>query len=109
MERRSIVRRYADVALAVVLAVTMLVEALGWTGHHTAVAVPSALLATLPVAMRRWQPVPAFLMMMAGMQGLERALPPHGLDTFDGTSVAFVVVFFLMLFSLGAHARGREV
>jgi signal transduction histidine kinase len=56
------------------------------------------------LAWRRTQPVAAFIVCWLGLFGLAQVVP-----NFDGESATFVVAYFLSFFSLGAHARGREM
>ena len=105
----GLVWRHRDLLLALVVTVWMLVEVLTWPGATPAVAVPLGLCMTLPLAVRRWQPIPAFLVSALGFEGLTRTMPMVDGWTFDNQSATLTLTFFVMLFSLGAHTRGREV
>ena len=59
MDLRSVGRRYGDLLIAAILAVLLTVEVLLWPRADHALPVAAALLATLPLALRRrllWWP-----------------------------------------------------
>ena len=58
----------------------------------------------MPLYWRRTHPVPAFIATWLALTTLATAAP-----AFDNASSTFVVIFFITLFSLGAHTRGREI
>ena len=97
-------RRHGDLVVALVLAAVLTTEVLLWETADLALAVPAALLATLPLALRRKTPLPAFLAVWAGT-GLVFAFAPG----IDDESAGFLLVFFLSLYSLGRHTVGHEV
>jgi len=96
-------RRYGDLLLAGLLAIGMTLELLAWEPPDLATAVPFALLAALPLALRRRTPLVAFLLTMAGIEGITTVA-----RGFDNDSLTFIVVYFLAIYSLGRHARGYE-
>ncbi len=97
-------RRHGDVVLAVVLAVALELELLA-SGvlADTPIAAPLALVGTLPMAYRRRLPLASFVVLWAGMVALYALVPGLGDE-----SLTFLVVFFVSLYSVGAHASGRE-
>ena len=103
MHLRTALQRYGDLALAAVLALAMIVEILSWADDDIARSIGAGLLATLPFAIRRRNPLVSFLLVMTGIELLGRLQP--GLDN---DSMTFVVAFILALYSLGRHARGTE-
>jgi signal transduction histidine kinase len=96
--------RYGDVILAVVLGVALLVEMLLFDGGHKTSGVVLVLLAATALVVRRTQPILSFVACWLGLVGAAYFVPG-----FDNGSSAFVVIYFLSLFSLGAYSRGREV
>lgn len=66
-------------------------------------ALPLAIAAGTILGWRRRQPVVTFLVCGTALFGLAVVMP-----TFDNTSTTFVFAYFISIFSLGAHARGRE-
>jgi signal transduction histidine kinase len=101
---KQLARTYGDSAIAGVLAVSFCIELVSWPDADLAGAIPAALLATLPLAMRRTQPLLTFLLTFGGI--FITGLFAPGID--DG-GITFLAVFFIALYSLGAHARGREL
>ena len=97
-------RRHGDLAIAVVLALLFVVEVVLWEGAELSGAIPGCLLASLPLALRRTQPLPAFLLVAAGVS-ITKVFAPG----IDNGSLTFIAIFFVALYSLGAHTRGREV
>jgi signal transduction histidine kinase len=75
-----------------------------WDGDHKTAGVVLVVLASAGLAVRRIQPIPGFMVCWLGLMGAVYFMPG-----FDNGSSAFVVIYFLSLFSLGAHTRGREV
>ena len=67
-------------------------------------SVPLAAAAGVALFWRRSQPIPAFIATWLCLFGLAVVVPD-----FDDVSTSFVFAYFVSLFSLGAHARGREV
>jgi signal transduction histidine kinase len=96
-------RRYGDVAVASLLAIGMTLELVAWEPPDLGTAVPFALLATLSTSLRRRTPLVAFLLTMAGIEGITTVA-----RGFDNDSLTFIVVYFLAIYSLGRHARGHE-
>jgi signal transduction histidine kinase len=98
-----------DWILCAVVTAVMLVEVVTWNGRNLATAIPFGLMMTLPLAVRRWQPIPAYVVSLVGIEGLIRTMPFHEGFGFDNDSATLSVTYFVMIFSLGAHTRGREV
>lgn len=94
-------REHGDVVLAAVVAAEMLRELLAaGTLSERPVAVLLALLATLPLAFRRRQPLASFVILWSALitgRTLVPVLPEE---------LAFLAVFFVSLYSLGSYARG---
>ena len=103
MDLRAALKRYGDLVLACVLALAMVLELLSWASDDVMRSVAAGLLATLPFALRRRNPLVSFLTVMAGIELLGRLQPG-----FDNDSMTFVIAFILALYSLGRHARGTE-
>jgi signal transduction histidine kinase len=103
MQLRAALRKYGDLALAVVFAMTMTFELLAWAEDNVTGSVGAGLLATLPLALRRRTPLVSFLLVMAGIELIGRLQPG-----FDNDSMTFIVAYILALYSLGRHARGTE-
>jgi len=99
----SLLLRHSDLLVAVAFAVLMTVELLSRPDGRQLPALGYGLLATLPLAVRRRQPLLSFLLVQAGMVGLVRLVP----DTFDTSATALALAVFA-LFSLGAHAVGVQ-
>ena len=104
MQTRHWLERYGDLALALVLAVVFTTEVLLWQVTDRAIAVPAALLATLPLAVRRRSPLVAFVLSFAGSWTVLQVAP-----FLDNDSAAFIIIFFVSLYSLGRYTRGTEV
>jgi len=96
--------RYGDYLLAVVIGLALLLEIVLWDGGDKLLGALMAVVAAAALVARRSQPVPAFVVCWLALFGLAYFIPG-----FDNASSAFVVIYFVSLFSLGAHARGREV
>jgi len=96
-------RRYGDLLLAGVLAAAMSVELVSWVDAGLPAALGCALLATVPVALRRRNPLVSFVLMMFGIQLLAQVQPG-----FENDSMSFVLAFLIALYSLGRHATGTE-
>jgi signal transduction histidine kinase len=96
--------RHRDPAFAVGLAAALITEVwVAWYVEHRPATTAAALLATLPLAVRRLYPIPVFLVVLVGV-GLLSVLS-SGLDENSGV---FFVVFIFNLYSLGANTRGRQ-
>jgi signal transduction histidine kinase len=96
------ITRHGDLLLAGTLALVMVVEVWATDGvvHRPAMTL-LALLATLPLALRCRHALLAFISIWIGLFGLSTVS-----NDFDNESVAFVLVFVLSLYSLGANTRG---
>ena len=92
-----------DVLLAGVLALSITLELVAWLPAPSAAPIVLGALTTLPIALRRRNPLVSFLLVMTGVQLLSARYPG-----FDNDSMTFVVSFFVALYSLGRHARGLE-
>ncbi len=103
MDLRGLTRRYGDLVLAGLLTLLLVLELLAWAEERLAAATGAGLLAGLPLALRRTAPLVSFLLTMAGLQLLGELQPG-----FDNDSFAYVVAFFVALYSLGRHAAGLE-
>jgi signal transduction histidine kinase len=96
--------RNRDPAFAFGLASALVVEI--WVASyadHRPATTAAALLATLPLAVRRLYPIPVFVVVLVGT-GLLSTLSPG----FDENSGIFFVVFIFNLYSLGANTRGSQ-
>lgn len=96
-------RRYGDIVLAILLATVMTLELVRWVEHDLSRAVAVGLLATLPLALRRVQPALCGALVMVGLHLLSSVW-----RGFDNDSGSFVTSYFVALYSMGRHARGRE-
>ncbi len=103
MEIRGLLRRFGDPLLAGVLALVMSLELVAWARDDMAPATGAALLACLPLALRRRSPVASFLLVMTGIELLGWVQPG-----FDNDSFGLVAVLFIALYSLGRHTTGLE-
>jgi signal transduction histidine kinase len=99
----SLLQRHRDLLVAAAFAVLMTVELLSRPDGRQLPALAYGLLSTLPLAVRRRQPLLSFLLVLVGMVGLVRIVP----DTFDTSATALALAVFT-LFSLGAHAVGVQ-
>ena len=108
-QRWSALWEARDWVLCAVVTAVMLIEVVTWSGRNLATGIPFGLMMTLPLAARRWQPIPAFVVSLLGVEGLVRTMPLHDGFGFDNDSATLSVTYFIMVFSLGAHTRGREV
>jgi signal transduction histidine kinase len=96
-------RQQGDLVAGVVLAGIFCVELVAWDDADLPKAIPFALLTAVGVALRRRTPLAAFLVTVAGFVGAAAFAPG-----IDNQSLAFTILFFLSLYSLGRHARGVE-
>ena len=96
--------QHRDPLIAAIAATGLVGELLLYERAVLPVAIPLAIAAAVPLYWRRTQPVPAFIATWLALTSLVRAAPG-----FDNGSSTFVVVFFITLYSLGAHTRGREI
>ena len=94
-----------DLAFAVALAVALEIEiAVAPYAERRPLLMIAGLLSTLPLALRRRAPLLAFALVWCGLAlGLKVASPD-----FDEQSIFFTIVVVFSLYSLGAHARGRQ-
>ncbi len=97
-------RRHGDLLLAVVLAAVFAGEVLAWDAADLPKALPSAVIGGLALALRRKTPLVAFLVAWAGSWGVLTFAPG-----IDNDSVAFIIIFFVSLYSLGRYTTGYEV
>ncbi|HSF97250.1 MAG TPA: sensor histidine kinase [Ornithinibacter sp.] len=100
----SWVRSHGDWALAALAVIGLVGEVLAWDDPTPARAIPLAVIAGSCLAFRRSHPLPAFAVANLSMVALASTV-----TGFDDGSVTYLVVFFVALYSLGAHARGRQV
>lgn len=103
MGPRTLLRRHGDVALALGVAALMTVELLAWVEDDLVLSVATGLLAALPLAARQRAPLLMFVASFVGIESLGSLQPG-----FDNDSLAFVLVFFLALYSVGRHAAATE-
>ena len=95
--------RYGDAALALLLAGGAMVELLAWGGAPGVSSLLLVLVSTVPLALRRTAPLVSFVAVQVGLHLLTHLNPG-----FDNDSMAFVVAYFLSLYSVGRHATGTE-
>ena len=100
---RRLAGRYGDIVIASVLAALITVELVAWNDDGLTSAILLGLLTTLPLALRRRTPLVSFVLVMTGVELLAKY--ERG---FDNDSSAFVLAFFIALYSLGRHATGVE-
>ena len=96
--------RYRDQVFAGALAVGLFTEV--WAAsyaEHRVASSAAALLATLPLAVRRRYPIPVFVLVLVGTGTLSSLSPD-----FDENSGIFFIVFVFILYSLGANTPGRK-
>ncbi len=67
-------------------------------------SVPLAAVVAASLLWRRTQPIPAFLACWLALFGLAIVV-----RAFDNESTFFVIAYFVSIFSLGAHTRGKEL
>ena len=103
MDVRALTSRYGDALLAAVIATGMVVELIRWSDDDLLRSIGAGLLASAPLTVRRRHPLVSFVLVMLGIE-----LIAHLEPGFDNDSMAFVVAFFLSLYSLGRHATGTE-
>jgi signal transduction histidine kinase len=104
MDLRGLLRRYGDAALACGIAVVFAIEVLAWPDAQLPEALVTCVLAALALAWRRTVVLPSFLIAALGSWGTLRFA--SGLDN---DSLAFLLVFFVSLYSLGRWTRGAAV
>ena len=96
--------RHRDPAFAAGLASGLVIEV--WVAsyaQHAPASTVAALLATLPLAVRRRYPIPVFVLVLVGTAMLSSLSPQ-----FDENSGIFFIVFVFNLYSLGANTRGNQ-
>lgn len=91
------VRRHADLLLALALAIPSVVQAVKWPIADTPVSVAIALCSTLPIAWRRTHPV------VAALIGTSVWFIPT-----DGYIVVGYIAAFILFYSLAAHVQSLE-
>ena len=104
MDIRGLASRHRDALLAGVLTAVFVAEVALWDEADHVRAVPCALLAGSALAFRRKTPLAAFLLAWAGCWGVLHLAPG-----IDNDSVAFIVIFFVSIYSLGRYTMGHEV
>ena len=95
--------RYGDVALALLLSGAAMVELIAWGGAPGVSSLFLVLVSTVPLALRRTAPLVCFVAVQVGLHLLTHLNPG-----FDNDLMAFVVAYFLSLYSVGWHATGTE-
>ena len=103
MHRLAPLWRHRDPLIAAAVVAGFVLEILLREDADLTRALPLALVAGSVLGWRRRQPVVSFLVCGMALVGLAVVMP-----TFDNTSTTFVFAYFISIFSLGAHARGRE-
>ena len=103
MDLRTALKKYGDLLLAAVLALGITLELLSWAEEDVPASIAAGLLATLPFALRRRNPLVVFVLVMVGIELVGRFQPG-----FDNDSMAFVTSYVLALYSLGRYAVGVE-
>lgn len=101
---RGLVDRRGDAVLGAVLAGIAAVELLVDGSDAPVRAIASMAVCGLGVSLRRKAPLVAFLVTSAGLFAVSWF--QRG---WDDESIVFVVFYFVALYSLGAHTRGRAV
>ena len=104
MDLRQLLRRYGDAALACGIVVIFVIEVLSWPNAQLPEALVTSALAALALAWRRTVVLPSFLIAALGSWGTLRFA-----DGLDNDSLAFLLVFFVSLYSLGRWTRGAAV
>ena len=97
--------RYGDVLLAVALGLALLTEMLLWDGGDKTPGVVLVVLASAGLAVRRTQPIPAFIVCWLGLMGAVYFMPgvrQQLLNVRDRASSS-------PCSRSGAHTRGREI
>jgi len=99
----SLIRR-RDQVFAFALAAGLVIEV--WVAsyvEHRPASTAAALLATLPLAVRRRYPIPVFVLVLVGSGTLSTLSPD-----IDENSGIFFIIFVFNLYSLGANTPGRQ-
>lgn len=104
MAVRPFLNKHGDLTLAVVLGAAMSIELLIRGDANLAVSIPAGAFACLSLSLRRSFPLAGFLLTWTGIAGLSWAVP-----SWHESSVVVLFVFFISLYSLGAHAAGPEM
>ena len=99
---RELTDRHGDAVLGAVLAGFAIVELVATRDAGRFQAAACAAVGGVGLSLRRKAPVAGFLVTWAGLFGAGHFVP----DWADG-SIAFLVFFFVSLYSVGAHTRGR--
>jgi signal transduction histidine kinase len=100
---RQAAKRYGDVAIAVTLAALLVIDVVRWDFGDPAILLPAALLATLPLAVRRRGPLIGFVLSASGLATVIALT-----SGFDSTTPALVAAIVLTLYSAGRYTRGLE-
>ena len=93
-----------DLLIAVAVGVGLCAELAGRADAQLGRTIPIAVTAAVALFFRRTYPVPAFIACWLCLFGLAATV-----RAFDNESTTFVIAYFVSIFSLGAHTRGREV
>jgi len=95
--------RHSDLLIAGVVTVMLVFDAVRWDFVEPSKSVPAALLAAVPLALRRRLPLVSFVLCGTGFALI---LVLTGED--DSTTVALIAVYLLTLYSVGRYARRLE-
>ena len=98
----SAVSRHRDIIIAGVLAIVLTAEVAMWDFTDPVTVVPAALLATLPLALRRRSPLVAFVLSGVGFSAV------IVLSGNQETTVGLIAVYAVTLFSVGRYTRRLE-
>ena len=104
MALRPWLRRYGDLLLGVVLGSALTVELLVRPGGDVSLSVAAGMLVALGLSLRRRAALAGFLISALGLIASSHAQPG-----FEHTSTMYFIDFVVVLYSLGAHARGRDM
>jgi signal transduction histidine kinase len=96
--------RHRDALICLTLAVGFLAELLAYDDPDLSRSIPLAAAASAALWWRRTYPVPSFIVCWMALFGLAIVV-----NRFDNSSTTFVLAYFISIFSLGAHTRGKEV
>lgn len=97
------VSRHRDLLIAGVVTAVLVFDAVRWDFVEPSKSVPAALLAAVPLALRRRLPLVSFVLCGSGF-ALILVLTVEG----DSTTVALIAVQLLTLYSVGRYARRLE-
>lgn len=99
---RELTSRHGDAVLGAVLGVVAATELLAEGANGAYRATACVAVSGLGISLRRKAPIVGFLVTWAGLTGAGHFVPGWA-----DRSVVFIVFFFVSLYSLGAHTRGR--